>query len=89
MVFYISTSITLIALPKVPTFNPDKESFDYWNTETDVVGRRFIIPAAVQTTFGPVSDIYLLVIPISSVLRLQMRRKRKIGISAIFMVGLM
>lgn len=38
-------------------------------------------------SFGIISDIYLLVIPIRSVYQLQLPTKRKLGILAIFMVG--
>ena len=44
--------------------------------------------AIVQSVFGTISDIYLLVIPIRSVFQLQLPTNRKFGISAIFMIGL-
>ena len=43
--------------------------------------------AICQAVFGTLSDIYLLVIPIRSVFQLQMPIERKIGVSAIFTVG--
>lgn len=39
--------------------------------------------------FGIISDIYLLMIPIRSVYQLQLPIKRKLGVIAIFLVGLM
>ena len=44
--------------------------------------------AIVQSVFGTVSDIYLLVIPIQSIFKLHLEMKRKIGVSAIFMIGI-
>ncbi len=45
--------------------------------------------AIVQGVFGTLSDIYLLVIPIQSIFKLHLPTKRKIGVSAIFMIGIM
>ena len=45
--------------------------------------------ALVQGVFGTLSDIYLLVIPIKSVFQLQLPTGRKLGVSAIFMTGIM
>ena len=45
--------------------------------------------AIAQGVFGTLSDVYLLVIPIQSVFQLHLPSKRKIGVSAIFMIGIM
>ena len=45
--------------------------------------------ALAQAVFGTISDIYLLVIPIQSIFRLKLPMQRKIGVSAIFMIGVM
>lgn len=45
--------------------------------------------ALAQSIFGTISDIYLLIIPIQSIFQLQMRMRRKIGISVIFMIGIL
>ena len=43
--------------------------------------------ADVQASFNIASDIYLLCIPIPVVSRLQLSKKKKVGVSAIFMTG--
>lgn len=45
--------------------------------------------AIAQGVFGTISDIYLLVIPIHSIFQLKLPTERKIGVSAIFMIGIM
>ncbi len=45
--------------------------------------------AIAQGAFGTLSDIYLLVIPIHSIFQLKLPTRRKIGVSAIFLVGIM
>ena len=45
--------------------------------------------AIAQAVFGTISDIYLLVIPIQSIFQLKLPTERKIGVSAIFMIGIM
>lgn len=45
--------------------------------------------ALVQGVFGTLSDIYLLVVPIRSVFQLHLPTSRKLGVSAIFMTGIM
>ena len=42
-----------------------------------------------QAVFGTLSDCYLLVIPIQLIFQLKLPTKRKIGVSAIFLVGIM
>ena len=43
----------------------------------------------IQGVLNVVTDFYILVIPIAMVLRLQLTPRRKIGISAIFLTGLL
>ena len=45
--------------------------------------------ALAQGVFGTLSDIYLLVVPIRSVFQLHLPTRRKLGVSAIFMTGIM
>lgn len=45
--------------------------------------------AVVQAVFGTLSDVYLIIIPIRSVFQLQLPTQKKLGVSAIFMVGIM
>ncbi|CAD6452180.1 cacdc42e-c909-4bcd-8cb7-5552329adcd9 [Sclerotinia trifoliorum] len=42
-----------------------------------------------QATFGVLSDVYLFVLPIQSILRLHLPIKRKLGIAAVFLCGLL
>lgn len=53
------------------------------------IGNKLNYVAVVQGAFGTASDIYLLVIPIQTVMRLQLSWKRKLGVSTIFMTGIM
>ena len=43
--------------------------------------------ALAQAVFGTISDIYLLVIPLQAIFQLKLPMDRKIGVSAIFMIG--
>ena len=45
--------------------------------------------AYIQGIFNVVSDFYLLILPIPVVWQLQMPSKRKIGVCAIFMTGIL
>ena len=44
--------------------------------------------AIAQAVFGTLSDCYLLVIPIQMIFQLNLPTERKIGVSAIFLVGI-
>ena len=48
------------------------------------IAQRLSIPLAALAL---VSDVYILILPISGVLRLQLSRKRKFGLSMLFMAG--
>lgn len=43
----------------------------------------------IQGTFNVVSDFYILIIPIPVVVRLQLPLRKKVGVCAIFMTGLL
>lgn len=45
--------------------------------------------AVVQAVFSTLSDLYLVIIPIGSVFQLHLPGHKKLGVSAIFMVGIM
>ena len=45
--------------------------------------------AIAQAIFGTLSDCYLLVIPIQSIFQLKLPTERKVGVSTIFLVGIM
>ena len=50
---------------------------------------KLIALSIVQSVFGTLSDIYLLVIPIQMIFQLHFPIKRKIGVSAVFMFGIL
>ena len=41
--------------------------------------------AEVQSTVGFVIDLYILILPVVGVMRLQLARKRKLGVAAVFL----
>ena len=45
--------------------------------------------AFAQGVFGTVSDVYLLLLPIQMVMRLNLPLQRKLGVSAVFLSGIM
>lgn len=45
--------------------------------------------SAAQGIFSAVSDLYVLAVPINSVLALQLKTKRKLGVLAVFLTGLL
>ena len=60
-----------------------------WRTRARECGTPSKHLALVQAVFGTISDFYLLVILIQSIFQLQLPMKRKVGVSAIFMIGIM
>lgn len=66
-----------------------KAGQDYAETFRTERCRKSTVFGIVQGVFGIVSDLYLLVIPIPAVMGLQMPRRRKLGVIAIFMTGLL
>ncbi|KAG8157018.1 hypothetical protein KVR01_013008 [Diaporthe batatas] len=52
-------------------------------------GRRSIDVSAAQGIFGAAADLYVLAIPINSVLALNLPKKRKVGVLGIFLTGLL
>lgn len=65
--------------------SPGRSWLDSWETSRDSISKRLSIPLAILTL---VSDIYIIILPISGVLRLQLSRKRKFGLSTLFMAGI-
>ncbi|KAJ8061692.1 hypothetical protein OCU04_009492 [Sclerotinia nivalis] len=58
-----------------------------WTTVSNLTAIKSV--AFAQADFGVLSDVYLFVLPIPSVLRLHLPIKRKLGIVAVFMCGLL
>ena len=82
VLFYFSGSGVLIALCA------PRAGQDYAYAARTERCRRSTAFGIVQGVFGIVSDFYLLLIPIPAVLGLQMPWRRKFGVIAIFMTGL-
>ena len=64
---------------------PGRSWLDNCETSRDSIGKRLSIPLAILAL---VSDVYIIILPISGVLRLQLSRKRKVGLSMLFMAGI-
>ena len=81
--YYISAAIVLLVLC-VP------RSHDSWISPRSIARcrptTRLGIPGGV---FNLVSDLYIFVLPLPLLLKLQMPLRRKIGITALFLTGLM
>jgi hypothetical protein len=64
------------------------QTIESWSAHSAGAGKRPYMLAVVQGTFGTISDIYLLVIPVQSILALNMPLAKRIGVSMIFMTGI-
>ena len=64
---------------------PGRSWLETYETSRDSIGKRLSVPLAILAL---VSDVYILILPISGVLRLQLSRKRKFGLSMLFMAGM-
>lgn len=91
VIFYVVSLIFLLVqcVPvdqELPGLDPMK-----WEerASNNRCGRRSIDVSAAQGIFGAVTDLYVLAIPISSVLALRLQKKRKIGVLGIFLTGLL
>ena len=62
----------------------------FWTSEHMLkmkwVGSTFAVP---QSAVGLGIDLYIMILPIIAVSRLQMKAKRKIGISIVFMIAIL
>lgn len=91
VLFYVISIIYLLVqcVPvdqELPGLDPTK-----WEerARNNRCGRRSIDVSAAQGIVGAVTDLYVLAIPISSVLALHLQKKRKIGVIGIFLTGLL
>lgn len=91
VLFYVVSIIYLLVqcVPvdqELPGLDPTK-----WEerARNNRCGRRSIDVSAAQGIVGAVTDLYVLAIPISSVLALRLQKKRKIGVLGIFLTGLL
>ncbi len=60
-----------------------------WLLRASESTRRLLVAGVVLPVFGTLSDIYLLVIPIQMIFQLHFPTERKIGVSAVFMIGIL
>lgn len=72
-------------MPK-PGQRSDNATWLLRGREASMPDRRLSV---VQAAFGTISDIYLLVIPIQMIFQLHLPFQRKIGVSTIFMIGIL
>lgn len=91
VLFYVVSIMFLLVIcvpvnQELPGLDPTKWAGKANNNRC---GRRSIDVSAAQGLFGAVTDIYILAIPISSVLALRLKKARKIGVLGIFLTGLL
>lgn len=81
--FYLATGVAILVLC-IPMRN------EGW-TSTPYVERcyRAEVMGDIQGVFGLVSDLYIFVLPLPVLYRLQMSFQKKIGLTAVFFTGLM
>ena len=82
-VFYLTSSVAQFAIC-VP------RSGESWtSTSFDARLRKYRVMTVIQGIFGLTSDLYIFILPLPLLWRLHMPLKRKIGVTAIFLTGLM
>lgn len=86
-IFYSASIISSCALCMPKPGQPDDNAA--WILRAPECGLALRHLAIVQAVFSTISDMYLLVIPIRSIFQLKLPVERKIGVSAIFMIGIM
>ncbi|KAK0516327.1 hypothetical protein JMJ35_000930 [Cladonia borealis] len=79
----IGNCVMFIPTPGQPNNN------SAWLLRASEYSHRILILSVVQSVFGTLSDIYLLVIPIQMIFQLHFPIERKIGVSAVFMIGIL
>ena len=84
-IFYSASIISNCALCLPKPGQPDDDAT--WKLRFTACGLPSQKLAICQAVFSTLSDIYLLVIPIRSIFQLQLPLERKIGVSAIFTIG--
>jgi hypothetical protein len=84
-IFY-TISIVLNAAESVPS---KPNNLEAWIVENSKFQYPLEVFTIAQSSFGTLSDIYLLVLPIRVVWQLQLPIGRKLGVSAVFLCGLL
>ncbi|CAG8959265.1 hypothetical protein HYFRA_00012623 [Hymenoscyphus fraxineus] len=88
LVFYTTTTILICSLcGTIPSKRGDIDPS--WLARAESCRSPIFILTFAQSVFGLLSDIYLIVIPVRMVFCLCLPMKKKIGVSAIFLVGLL
>ena len=72
----------------IPTSGQPNENMAWILRETRFESQLWTI-AVIQSIFGLLSDIYLLVIPLQMIFQLHFSVARKIGVSSVFMIGIL
>lgn len=92
IVLFYTISIVLIVAKCVPVSQmlpgPDPTKWAE-RTKANHCGHFSLDISAAQGIFSAVTDVYVLIIPVSSVLALHLQTKRKVGLLAIFLTGLL
>ena len=83
LAFYLATSVTfgVLCIPR--------PSETWLEADFSTRCRHSIVMTYIQGIFNVVSDFYILVLPMPVVWNLQMPLRRKVGVSVIFMTGLL
>ncbi|KAK2604307.1 hypothetical protein N8I77_007250 [Diaporthe amygdali] len=84
----ISIVILLVNCIPVDQQLPGSDPTKWADKKNNRCGQPNLDISAAQAGFSAVTDIYVLAIPISSVLALQLQTKKKLGVLAIFLTGL-
>ena len=90
VLFYlISIVILLVNCIPVDQQVPGRDPTKWADKKNNRCGQPNLDLSAAQGIFSAVTDLYVLVIPINSVLALQLQTRRKLGVLAIFLTGLL
>ena len=60
-----------------------------WDLAIALKGSKMQLPAIVSGTYGVVSDVFLLILPLPIIFGLNLSLRKKIGLYAVFLAGLM
>lgn len=90
VLFYlISIIVLLVNCVPMDQQVPGKDPTKWADKENNRCGQPNLDLSAAQGVFSAVTDLYVLAVPIHSVLALQLQTKKKIGVLAVFLTGLL
>ena len=85
---FYSASIVGNCVIVMPTpGQPDDEMA--WLLRAFQSGHRLLVISIIQSVFSTLSDIYLLIVPVQMIFQLHFSLGRKIGVSSVFMMGIL